>query len=267
MIQIGQQRTGHTVTMASGTNKDVTLSWAALTDTGLRRDGNEDSYLAQTPIFAVADGMGGHSAGEIASAAVVGRLAEHANADSVEPSAIENSLRLAVDDMRASAGDIETGTGTTVTGIAITVANGAPAWLVFNIGDSRVYLLRHGVLEQVTRDHSVVQELIDAGHITPEEADVHPHGNVITRAVGFHEDPVPDFALLPIEEGMRLLICSDGLTKELTNYGIRHFLLANPQPQAAVNQLVEAALGNGGRDNVTVVVVDVLAVSDAEVRG
>ncbi|MET1019287.1 MAG: serine/threonine-protein phosphatase, partial [Microterricola sp.] len=78
--------------------------------------------------------MGGHSAGEIASAAVVGRLAEHANADSVEPSAIENSLRLAVDDMRSSAGDIETGTGTTVTGIAITVANGAPAWLVFNIG-------------------------------------------------------------------------------------------------------------------------------------
>jgi protein phosphatase len=112
----------------------------------------------------------------------------------------------------------------------------------------------------------VVQDLIDAGHITPEEADVHPHGNVITRAVGFHEDPVPDFALLPIEEGMRLLICSDGLTKELTNYGIRHFLLANPQPQAAVNQLVEAALGHGGRDNVTVIVVDVLAVSDAEAR-
>ncbi|AMB60299.1 protein phosphatase [Microterricola viridarii] len=258
---MGHEHNGHTATVASPNGTEITLAWAAMTDTGLRREANEDSFLAETPLFVVADGMGGHSAGDVASGAVVSRLAELSGQSAVGPAAIEDALRLAVQDMHEKVGVTDAGSGTTVTGVAITATTGADsAWLVFNIGDSRVYVLSGGVLEQLTRDHSVVQELLDAGHITPEEAETHPHSNVITRAVGFHEDPVPDYQLIPIEAGMRLLICSDGLTKELTNYGIRHFLLANPRPGDAVEKLVEAALGNGGRDNVTVVVVDVVAV-------
>ena len=210
----------------------------------------------------VADGMGGHSAGDVASSAVVTRLAEFANRSEADAGSIARALSLAVEDMARGEGVTDLGTGTTVTGVALAIESGAPQWIVFNIGDSRVYQLLSGVLEQVTIDHSVVQELVDAGRITREEADVHPQGNVITRAVGFHEAPVPDFRILPVIPGMRILVCSDGLTKELTPYGIRHFMLSNPNPADAAAALVTAALDNGGRDNVTVIVLDVLAPAD-----
>jgi protein phosphatase len=113
-------------------------------------------------------------------------------------------------------------------------------------------------LSQLTTDHSIVQELLDAGAITPAEAEVHPHSNVITRAVGFNEDPVPDFSLVPVVAGTRLLVCSDGLTKELTEHGIRHFLGSGDTVLEAAGALMDAALGNGGRDNVTVIVLEVL---------
>jgi protein phosphatase len=242
----------------------LTLAWAALTDTGHRREVNEDSLVSVPPIFAVADGMGGHSAGDVASAAVVGRLAEFAERSEGDAAAINRALSLAVDDMARGEGVTDLGTGTTVTGVSLVIESGNPQWIVFNIGDSRVYQLVSGVLEQVTVDHSVVQELVDAGRITREEADVHPHGNVITRAVGFHEPPIPDFRILPVIPGMRILVCSDGLTKELTPYGIRHFLLSNPQPADAAHALVTAALENGGRDNVTVIVLDVVPAAEAE---
>ena len=258
MTQIGNGNARLRVALGEGS--EVTISWAALTDTGMRREVNEDSYVAQAPIFAVADGMGGHAAGDFASAAVVTRLAEHGGKQVLGTGEIDASLRLAVQDMGRGAGVTDEGSGTTVTGVAIGTVSDEPAWIVFNIGDSRVYRLFGGVLEQLTVDHSIVQELVDAGQITREEADTHPHSNVITRAVGFHEAPIPDYRAIAIEEGMRLLICSDGLTKELTAYGIRHFLMANRKADAAARQLVDAALGNGGRDNVTVVVVDVLKV-------
>lgn len=258
MTQIGHGNTGQPVTLPDGT--EVTLAWAAATDVGLRREVNEDSYVAQVPVFAVADGMGGHAAGDFASAAVVTRLAEHGGKELVGTPEIDASLKLAVTDMGRSAGVTDEGSGTTVTGIALGMIGDEPAWIVFNIGDSRVYRLESGVLEQLTVDHSIVQELVDAGQITREEADTHPHSNVITRAVGFHEVPVPDYRAIPVAEGMRLLACSDGLTKELTAYGIRHFLLEGRTPAAAAKALVDAALGNGGRDNITVVVVDVLSV-------
>ncbi|WP_448809472.1 PP2C family protein-serine/threonine phosphatase [Agromyces bauzanensis] len=258
MTQIGNGNARHRVDLPDGT--EITISWAAMTDTGLRREVNEDSYVAQAPIFAVADGMGGHAAGDFASAAVVTRLAEHGGKILMGTPEIDQSLRLAVQDMGRGAGVTDEGSGTTVTGAAIGAISDQPAWIIFNIGDSRVYRLVGGVLEQLTVDHSIVQELVDAGQITREEADTHPHSNVITRAVGFHEAPIPDYRAIAIEEGMRLLICSDGLTKELTSYGIRHFLMANRKADAAARQLVEAALGNGGRDNVTVIVLDVLKV-------
>ncbi|MDY7541041.1 protein phosphatase 2C domain-containing protein [Cryobacterium sp. 5B3] len=260
---MGQGSGGFEVAFPS-VNKTVSLAWAALTDTGHRREVNEDSLISVPPIFAVADGMGGHSAGDVASAAVVNRLAELAGRDSPQNAAINTALGLAVTDMASGVGVTDLGTGTTVTGALLAIVSGAPHWVVFNIGDSRVYLLTSGVLEQITVDHSVVQELVDAGRITRDEADVHPHGNIITRAVGFHEAPVPDYRVLPVNPGMRLLICSDGLTKELTAYGIRHFLISNPDPEDAAKALVEAALENGGRDNVTVIVLDVLDIEDSE---
>jgi protein phosphatase len=263
VTQIGQGSPRYTVDLPSA-GSTVTLAWAALTDTGHRREVNEDSLLSQPPVFAVADGMGGHSAGDVASAAVVTRLSGLAGKTDLDAESIDRSLSLAVEDMASGAGVTDNGTGTTVTGAALAGISGAPKWIIFNIGDSRVYQLTSGVLEQLTTDHSVVQELVDAGSITREEADVHPHGNVITRAVGFHEPPVPDYRILPVQPGMRILVCSDGLTKELTAYGIRHYLMSNPAAEDAANALVTAALDNGGRDNVTVIVLDVLAVDAAE---
>ncbi|WP_419818665.1 PP2C family protein-serine/threonine phosphatase [Glaciibacter flavus] len=263
MTQIGQGISEQTIVLPGDDAASVTLAWSAITDTGRRREANEDSFMAVAPVFAVADGMGGHSAGDVASAAVVTRLAESSGSTSISTSDIERQLVDAVDDMARGGGETDSGTGTTVTGAAITRLADGIAWLVFNIGDSRVYLLSHGVLEQLTTDHSIVQELVDAGHISREEAETHPHANVITRAVGFHEVPIPDYRLIAIEPGMRLLICSDGLTKELTPYGIRHYLMSTDTPDAAARGLLDAALGNGGRDNVTVIVVDVIDVVGA----
>lgn len=238
----------------------LTLSWATATHVGRKRDVNQDAVMGIFPIFSVADGMGGYAAGEIASAAVVGRLSALAEAGTAvgEPE-IEAALRGAVEDLAAADDEIDAGTGTTVTGIVFTEAEGeAPWWNVFNIGDSRVYVLREGELEQVTTDHSVVQELIAIGAISPDEAETHPHGNVITRAVGFSEDPVPDYLFRPVEAGTRWVICSDGLTKELTDFGIQHFLERGAEPLSAANLMIEAAVENGGRDNVTVLVLDVI---------
>lgn len=263
MTQIGRSSRRHHVTVPGTDGARITLTWAALTDKGYRRAANEDSLIAKAPIFAVADGMGGHSAGDIASAAVVNRLAERVSTQYVDEHGIDASLRAAVSDMEKGAGRTDLGTGTTVTGFALTMAGGHPSWLVFNIGDSRVYELEDGELRQLTVDHSIVQELLDAGAITPSEAEVHPHSNVITRAVGFNEDPVPDFSLVPVVAGTRLLACSDGLTKELTEHGIRHYLTIGTSPLDTAGRLMDAALGNGGRDNVTVVVVDVLETPDS----
>lgn len=238
------------------------LSWAAISNTGRKRAVNQDSLMAEYPIFAVADGMGGYSAGEIASAAVVARLTALASSGvEIKSDALEDALRSAVQDVADSDGDIDAGTGTTVTGLLFSSADENPSWTVFNIGDSRVYVLRDGELEQVTTDHSVVQELISIGAITPVEAETHPHGNVITRAVGFSEDPVPDYITVRVEAGVRWVICSDGLTKELTDYGIRHFLDLGKTPEQAARLMVDAAVENGGRDNISVIVLDVEAAS------
>ena len=263
MTQIGRSSRRHGVVVPGTGGAHVTLSWAALSDKGYRRAVNEDSLLARSPLFAVADGMGGHTAGDFASAAVVTRLAEQVGDDYLESAQLSEALRAAVDDMGRGVGQTDLGTGTTVTGLALSMVDGAPCWLVFNIGDSRTYQLLDGILTQLTVDHSIVQELLDAGAITPAEAEVHPHSNVITRAVGFNEDPVPDFSYIPVVAGARLLVCSDGLTKELTEHGIRHFLAENDSALDAAGALMDAALGNGGRDNVTVIVVDVLETPDS----
>ncbi|MDH6277416.1 serine/threonine protein phosphatase PrpC [Aurantimicrobium minutum] len=260
MTALGQNSTGTTVVDTS-TGASVTLSWAAGTDVGNHRANNEDSYSIACPVFAVADGMGGHSAGDIASDCVVQRIAGLEKPGFADLDALEMALAMSVVDLRNKLTEDQQGAGTTVTGAALVQEGDQLQWAVFNIGDSRVYVKLDETFEQVTVDHSVVQQLVDAGTITKEEADYHPHANVITRAVGIIDEPIPDYVALPVVPGMRLLLCSDGLTKELTDVGIEHFLTTAPTATDAVSELMNAALTNSGRDNVTLIVIDVIAVT------
>ena len=241
-----------------GRDDSVRVSWAAATDTGRRRSANEDSWVAKLPLFAVADGMGGHSAGDLASAAVVEHLAVLARGKFVTTEAIEQALDAATDDIVELASDSELGVGTTVTGAALVLQDDAPYFAIFNIGDSRVYRFERNELAQVTRDHSVVQELVDAGALTAADAEHHPDSNIITRAVGFGARPSLDYWMLQPRAGMRLLVCSDSLTKEVSDTRIRMHLAAGLSPAETAGALVDAALASGGRDNVTVIVVDVI---------
>ncbi|PFG30947.1 PP2C family protein-serine/threonine phosphatase [Paramicrobacterium agarici] len=244
----------HAVTVRG---ENLLLRWGAVTHVGRKREVNQDAVMGAFPLFAVADGMGGYAAGELASAAVVKHLTALSESGSdITHDGIEAALRDAIVDLSGEE-DIDVGTGTTVTGIGFTTTAAEPFWTVFNIGDSRVYVERDGELAQVTTDHSVVQELIAIGAISPDDAENHPQGNVITRAVGFTDDPIPDYLRAPVEKDTRWVICSDGLTKELTDYGILHFLERGSDPLNAAELMVEAAVENGGRDNVTVLVLEV----------
>lgn len=238
-------------------DEHVTLAWAAVTDVGRRRQANEDSLVVQPPVFAVADGMGGHAAGDRASAAAVDRLSALAEREGVDRLVVGEALALAAHDIDDLAEHLPLGAGTTVTGAVLDVGDD-PAFVVFNVGDSRVYSFLGNDLAQVTHDHSVVQELVDAGLISAADAETHPESNVVTRALGFREAPRPDFWRVPIRTGLRLLVCSDGLTKELPAERLRLHLAARLSAVETAGALVDAALAAGGRDNVTVIVIDVL---------
>jgi len=226
------------------------------TDRGLYREMNEDSFIAADPIFAVADGMGGHEAGEVASSVCVRTLAAAPELAAGERRATASVLQQCL--FAADAGIREaTGSraGTTLSGVVVVEKLGVPYWLVLNIGDSRTYRLSRGSFSQVSVDHSAVQELVDAGQITPAQAAVHPRRHVVTRALGTGDETEADFWLLPIEEGDRMLVCSDGLNGELSDDQIAGILGSEADPQAAVDELIQAALRSGGRDNVTAIVI------------
>jgi protein phosphatase len=259
---IGKDRTGHRIPVPGGGT--VVLSWAARSDVGHRRTSNEDSVVVAAPMFAVADGMGGHAAGDRASAAAVEHLSPRKGVRFLDVATLESSLAAAAHDIDTLAEGIPIGVGTTVTGAALMLVDEVPVFAVFNIGDSRVYRLEDNELTRVTTDHSVVQELVDAGLITAEDAESHPESNVITRALGFRDDPRPDVVMVPVRPGLRLLICSDGLTKELGDDRIRMLLTAGLVPAETAGALVDAALAAGGRDNVTVAVVDVIEAPEFE---
>jgi serine/threonine protein phosphatase PrpC len=261
VTEIGENTKRYSVSIPDR-NDALELSWGVATDIGHRRQHNEDSFVAAPPLFAVADGMGGHSAGDLASAAVVKRLAEAATGDYSDQAAIERALGLATEDIGAVLDESSMGVGTTVTGAALVLVDGAPHWSVFNVGDSRVYLVEHGAARQITVDHSVVQELVDAGMISARDAESHPDSNIITRAVGFNADCVPDFWTIPVRAGMRLVLCSDGLTKELDSDELTEALAIGAAADEAAATLVRRALDAGGRDNVTVVVIDVIDSTD-----
>ena len=259
MTSVGRDRTGYRLAVP-GRRRGFVLDWAGRSDIGRKRQVNEDSVLVGPPVFAVADGRGGHAAGDRASAAVVARLAAlgaSAEHGYLEVARLDGALSAAAADIDELAAGIPIGAGTTVTGVLLALLDGEPNFAVFNIGDSRVYLLVDGALSRVTRDHSVVQEMVDAGLIDERQAEGHPESNVITRAVGFRESPRPDLWMLPMRPGMRLLLCSDGLTKEVDDRRIHRYLAAGGSAAETADGLMDGALAAGGRDNVTVVVIDV----------
>ncbi|CAN7162669.1 protein phosphatase 2C domain-containing protein [Microbacterium sp. LjRoot45] len=237
----------------------ITVAVGAATHAGLRRPVNEDSHLASAPLFLVADGMGGHDAGAAASAIVVDEFSRLAGA----PSLGIQDVRDALDRARRRVHALVVGhraAGTTLSGVAISDVGGAGYWLTVNVGDSRTYRFSGGVLEQISVDHSVVQELIDAGELDAVAAASDRRRNEITRAIGAGSDGEPDFWLVPAEPGDRMLICSDGLSGELDSERLRRVLAETPDPQEAATRLVHEAMVRGGRDNITVVIVDAVGV-------
>lgn len=234
----------------------------AATDAGRWRTLNEDAHLASAPAFLVADGMGGHEAGELASAAVIAEFTGLAG----RPSASVDDVREALDRARAVVRTISGGAaGTTLGGVVVADVDGDGYWLTVNVGDSRTYLLRDRSFEQISVDHSVVQELVDSGELLPHEALRDARRNVITRAIGAGSDAEPDFWMLPAERGDRILVCSDGLPGELDPARIEAVLRAEGDPQAAAARLVREAIVEGGRDNITALVVDAVTVVTQEV--
>ena len=239
----------------------------AATDPGALRERNEDSLLCTAPVFLVADGMGGHEGGSEASRIVVEEFESLNSLPWLDPAAIHDALAGAARRINALNFPAAAGRpGSTVSGVGMAEQGGRAYWLVFNVGDSRTYRLAHGTLEQVTVDHTRVQELVDAGCLKPDEAKRHKQRNVITRAVGAGglTAPSADLWLIEAAAGERILVCSDGLTGELTEQLITATLIANPDPADAARELVQQAVDAGGRDNVTAVVVDALRVTQPD---
>ncbi|SJN46235.1 Protein serine/threonine phosphatase PrpC, regulation of stationary phase [Microbacterium esteraromaticum] len=236
---------------------------ASATDVGARRRLNEDAFLAAAPLFIVADGMGGHDAGEVASAKVVEHFSTLSGQESLSIGQVRDVLASARTAVGALGQQGTAGAGTTLSGVVIASVDGLGYWLVLNIGDSRTYQFSNGMLEQITVDHSYVQELIDEGEITPEQAKSDRRRNIITRAIGAGSVGDADYWLFPAESGDRMLVCSDGLTTELPDERIAEVLATEPDPQRAADMLTAEAVRAGGRDNVTVVIVDALTVASA----
>lgn len=239
----------------------ITALSGAATDAGLRRALNEDSFLSVAPVFLVADGMGGHDRGEVASAAAIAEFAAFAGRASLTIDEVRDALDRARARIDGLSVDTDAGAGTTLSGVVVADVGGDGYWLALNVGDSRTYRLADGRLEQISVDHSVVQEMLDRGELTAEDAAHDRRRNVITRALGAGSAGEADYWMLPASEGDRVLICSDGLPGELSTERIREILASEPHPQAAATRLVHEAVLHGGRDNVTAVVVDAVAVA------
>ncbi|ETA04075.1 serine/threonine-protein phosphatase [Frankia sp. B2] len=231
------------------------LHFAVRSDVGHVREGNEDSAYAGLRLLAVADGMGGHAAGEVASSTVISRLADLD--DAIDSDDLVTELNEAVRDANRQLREMSLensaldGMGTTVTA----VLSSGDMLGVLHVGDSRAYLLRDGVLSQVTHDHTLVQDLVDQGRITPEQANTHPQRSLLMRALDGREVE-PDLSVRQAIAGDRYLLCTDGLSGVVSEETILETLLL-PTPQEAVDQLVDLALKGGGPDNITVVVADI----------
>ncbi|MCL1797264.1 MAG: Stp1/IreP family PP2C-type Ser/Thr phosphatase [Eggerthellaceae bacterium] len=233
--------------------KRAKASFGSRTDIGCLRSTNEDSLVVSAPLFAVADGMGGHDAGEIASEIAIRTLVEQAprqsDAEALSKAVLEANRAV----MQASQDGIgKPGMGTTMTAAVLD----GERLVIAHVGDSRAYLLHLGKLQQITRDHSLMADMIEAGQLTAEEARTHPHRSVITRALGSDLNMLADIYEIDIEPGDRLVLCTDGLSGMITDEVIENELLLEDDPQLCANNLVEKALNAGGHDNVTAIVVE-----------
>lgn len=239
------------------TTSAVDLGYDARTDAGLHRSMNEDALLAEPPVFLVADGIGGHASGELASAAVVAAFRELlCTGEPVELGTVRAALREAERRVKELSDGTERAAGSTVTGVVLVRYEGAPHWLIINVGDSRVYRQFESELEQLTVDHSLAQEEVESGRLSRRRAREAPNRNVITRAIG-SADARADSWIMPVTTGERLLLCSDGLHAEVPDEEIRAILAMTGRPASATAALVDAAKRAGGRDNISVVVIDV----------
>ena len=242
----------------------LSLRFAAGSHKGMIREGNEDSGYAGPRLLAIADGMGGQAAGEVASSEVISTIV--ALDDDVPGSDILTSLGTAVqranDQLRMMVEEdpqLE-GMGTTLTALLWT---GQRLGLV-HVGDSRAYLLRDGVLTQITQDHTWVQRLVDEGRITEEEATTHPQRSLLMRALGSGDHVEPDLSIREVRAGDRYLICSDGLSGVVSHQTMEDTLASYQGPQETVQQLIELALRGGGPDNITVIIADVLDIDGGD---
>lgn len=249
--------------MAARSFKKASSTFGSRTDVGCVREHNEDSLVVAPPLYVVCDGMGGHAAGEVASEIAVDVIAEraprHPDAEALGRAVEEANLAIV---RAAREGVGREGMGTTCT--AAMLEN--ERLVIAQVGDSRAYLLHKGRLQQLTRDHSLMTDLIEAGKITPEEARVHPQRSVITRALGSDPRTTPDLFEINVETGDRLLLCSDGLSGMVEDDEIESLMARTPDPQRCAALLVNEAIAHGGYDNVTVVVADVTGFAEARRR-
>ena len=235
------------------------LKWGATTDVGMVRQQNEDAFHAEENLYIVADGMGGHNAGEVASALAVSTVRSGARMGIRTPDQFRELVQQANTAIYTASLDDSTqsGMGTTLTAAAV-VPGEEPRILIANVGDSRTYLFRGGALTRLSVDHSYVQELVNEGIITPEEARVHPRRNIVTRAMGIDRFVQVDVFSHLVRTGDRLVLCSDGLVDEVADVDIARILTEHSDPQETAEALVLVANANGGRDNTTVIVLDIL---------
>jgi PPM family protein phosphatase len=228
----------------------------ASSDIGKARERNEDSFLVRRPLFAVADGMGGHRGGDVASSLALETLQglkAPGDPSEVMPALVEEVRRANRRVLEKGEGDRNLrGMGTTLTALW---SDGEKAYLA-HVGDSRAYLLRDGTLQQLTEDHTLVQRYVREGRITPKEAGRHPQRSILTRALGVEEELPVDELTLDVLAGDRVLLCTDGLTSMIEEGQIQKILTTEQDPQAACNRLVEAANAAGGDDNITVILLD-----------
>jgi protein phosphatase len=255
----GRAGAGTLALVSSGTNEQIALSiveQAALSDVGMEREGNEDSFLESPPLFVVADGMGGAQAGEVASSTVVETLASVFDAgdmpDSLAAGIEEANARIYA---MAKADRAREGMGTTTT--AVWVSSGTLT--IAHVGDSRAYRFRDEKLEQLTDDHSLVGGLVRLGELTPAEAEMHPQRSVILRAVGVEPTVEVDVSEHEIDDGDVYLLCSDGLTSMVRDEVLEEALRTSGGLADAADWMIELANASGGRDNITVILFRVSA--------